>query len=368
MKSIKFSPAAFDDTAIESRIILIVSYTVTFCLFALFAAPLSAASAHVGGQPKSGNHPAQAFAEFESDAADGHNFRASSDEPTAAVGQSVAPVPDRPVQDASIIQSEGKSGGQSDTIRPIVEKINAIRRLAGLQPVELDEGLTRACRLHAQYLVANRADPKAQGMSAHTELQELPGYTAEGQKVAGTSDISWGMDVGEVVDRWMASLYHRIPFLRPNLKRIGLGYDGNIVVADVVSGIVRLNLNLDSVAYPADGQSDVPTEFGVEIPDPLPKDAPRKAGYPITLHFPFVTTITGVEAELSDSAGGQVEFHLSDPERPATSFPQQNTVCLIPIKPLAANTTYKVSIKANADGSVVRKSWSFVTREAQARK
>jgi uncharacterized protein YkwD len=351
MKSIKFLPAAFDVTAFESRILLIVSYAVTFFLFALFAAPLNAASAHVGGQPTNGNHPAQAFAEFESDAADGHNVRASEDQ-TAAVGQSVAPAPDR----------------QSDAIRPIVEKVNTIRRLAGLQPVELDESLSRACRLHAQYLVTNRADPKAQGLSAHTEVQELPGYTAEGQKVAGTSDISWGLDVGEVVDRWMASLYHRIPFLRPSLKRIGLGYEGNIVVADVVSGIVRLNLNLDSVAYPADGQSDVPTEFGVEIPDPLPKDAPRKAGYPITLHFPFVTKITDVEAELSDSAGGQVEFHLSDPERPATSFPQQNTVCLIPIKPLAANTTYKVSIKANADGSVVRKSWSFVTGEAQARK
>ena len=100
----------------------------------------------------------------------------------------------------------------------------------------------------------------------------------------------------------------------------------------------------------------------------MPKDAPRKAGYPITLLFPFRTKIAGVEAELSDSAGGKVEFHLSDPERPATSFPQQNTVCLIPVRPLAANTTYKVSIKANADGSVVRKSWSFVTRETKARK
>jgi len=246
-----------------------------------------------------------------------------------------------------------------------VEKINAIRRLAGLQPVELDEGLSRACRLHAQYLVANRADPKAQGLGAHTELQELPGYTAEGQKAAKTSNISWGTDVGGAVDLWMAGLYHRIPFLRPNLKRIGLGYEGDVVVADVISGIG--SSNLDSIAYPADGQSNVPTELGVEMPDPLPKDAPRKAGYPITLLFPFVTKIAGVEAELSDSAGSKVEFHLSDPERPATSFPQQNAVCLIPIKPLAANTTYKVSIKANVDGSVVRKSWSFVTSEVQAR-
>jgi uncharacterized protein YkwD len=353
MNSIKFSPAPFDVTVFESRILLIVSYAVTFFLF---AAPFSGASAHVGGQPSDGNHPAQAIAELETEAADGHNVRASGDM-TAAVGQSVAPVQDGPVQDAPV---------QSDATRPIVNKINEMRRLTGLQPVELDEGLSRACRLHAQYLVTNRADPKAQGLGAHTELPELPGYTAEGQKVARTANLIWGTDVGGAVDLWMAGLYHRIPFLRPNLKRIGLGYEGDVVVADVVSGVG--GFNLDSIAYPADGQSNVPTEFGVDIPDPLPKDSPRKAGYPITLMFPFVTKIAGVEAELSDSAGGKVEFHLSDPERPATSFPQQSTVCLIPIKPLAANTTYKVSIKANVDGWVVRKSWSFVTREAQAGK
>ena len=343
----KFSPAPSDVTGLESRILVIVLYAVTFVMF---AAPFNGASAHVGGEPSNGTHSDQSIAELESGPDNVDNAQAFGDT-TAAIGQSIAPAQDAPAQDAT---------------RPIVEKINAIRRLAGLQPVELDEGLSRACRLHAQYLVTNRADPKAQGLGAHVERQELPGYTAEGAKAANTSDISWGADVAGAVDLWMAGLYHRIPFLRPNLKRIGLGYEGDVVVADVVSGVG--GFNLDSIAYPADGQSNVPTEFGVDMPDPLPKDAPRKAGYPITLLFPFVTKIAGVEAELTDSAGGKVEFHLSDPERPATSFPQQSTICLIPIKPLAANTTYKVSIKANVDGWVVRKSWSFITREAQARK
>jgi len=271
---------------------------------------------------------------------------------TAALGQSTAPVQDE--------------HAPSDPALPVLDKINTIRRLAGLQPVELDEALSRACRLHAQYLVTNRADPKAQGLGAHTERQELPGYTSEGERVARTSNICWGKDVAGAIDLWMAGLSHRIPLLRPNLKRIGLGSEGDIVVADVVSGVGEFNLN--AIPYPADGQSNVSTEFGVDMPDPLPKEAPRNAGYPITLLFPFVSKIAGVEAELIDSAGTKIEFHLSDPERPATSFPQQSTICLIPTKPLAANTTYKVSIKANVDGWVVRKSWSFLTREAQIRK
>ena len=352
MNIINFSPAT-KVRVFKSRMLLTVSYSV---ILFLFGALFSEASAHLAGQRRNDNQSSQSIAERESGATGGNNSRSLGDT-TLAFGQSVATVKDQAIKDAPV---------QSDATRPVVEKINAIRKLAGIQPVELDEALSRACRLHAQYLVTNRADPKAQGLGAHTERQELPGFTAEGNKAAGASDIFWGRDIGGAVERWMAGLYHRIPILRPNLKRIGFGYEGNTVVADVVSGVV--GPNLDSVAYPADGQSDVPTEFGVEIPNPLPKDAPRKAGYPITLLFPFVTKIAVVEAALSDSAGGKVEFHLSDPENPATSFPQQNTVCLIPIKPLAPNTTYKVSIKVNADGSVVRKSWSFVTRQAQARK
>ncbi len=313
----KYSLATSDFTASGSRILLIVSYSVTFFLF---AALFNGASA-----PLTGNHGNRTV---------GRNWTSRT----------------CPVRRGSTY------GGE----------VNAIRGLAGLRAVELDEALSRACHLHARYLVTNSAHPKAQGLGAHVELEELPGYTAEGAKAASTSNIFWGRDIAGSVDLWMAGLYHRIPFLRPNLKRIGLGYEGEVVVMDVISGDV--GYDYASVAYPADGQANVPTEFGVEIPNPLPKGAPSPAGYPITLQFPLVAKVIGVEAELTDSGGAKIEFHLSDPERPATSFPQQNTICLIPTKPLAANTTYKVSIKANVDGREVRKSWSFITREEQTRK
>jgi len=333
--------------------LLTVSYSV---ILFLFGALFSEASAHLAGQRRNDNQSSQSIAERESGATGGNNSRSLGDT-TLAFGQSVATVKDQAIKDAPV---------QSDATRPVVEKINAIRKLAGIQPVELDEALSRACRLHAQYLVTNRADPKAQGLGAHTERQELPGFTAEGNKAAGASDIFWGRDIGGAVERWMAGLYHRIPILRPNLKRIGLGYQEEVVVLDVISGIV--GFDLDSVAYPSDGQANVPTEFGGDTPDPLPKGAPRQAGYPITLLFPFAAKVSGVEAELIDSAGTKIEIHLSDPERPATSFPQQSTICLIPTKPLVENTTYKVRIKADVDGREVRKSWSFLTREAPTHK
>lgn len=341
----KHSVASSDFTTLGSRILLIVSCSVTF----LFAAPCNGASAGAAGQPSNGNQSTQAIAPLCPEAAgdcEPRAFEAPTD------GQSAATVKDPPVQ--------------ADAARLIVEKINAVRGLAGLDTVDLDEALSRACRLHAQYLVTNRTHAKAQGLGAHVELEELPGYTAEGAKAANSSNIYWGSDITRSVDLWMAGLYHRIPFLRPNLKRIGLGYEAEVVVLDVISGVG--GLDLASVAYPADGQANVPTESWGDTPDPLPKDASRPVGYPITLQFPLVAKVAGVEAELIDSGGAKIEFHLSDPERPATDFPQQSTICLIPTKPLAANTSYKVSIKANVDGREVRKNWSFITREEQTRK
>jgi uncharacterized protein YkwD len=347
-KVMKFSLAPSDFTALGSRILLIVSHAVTFFLF---AALLN--GAHVAGQPSNGNQSAQAIVTLRSAGANDYDRRAFEDM-TAVVGQSATAVQDAPIQ------------SDAARLRLIVEKITAVRRLAGLQPVELDEALSRACRLHAEYLVTNRAHPKAQGLGAHVEREELPGYTAEGSKAAGTSNIFWGRDIAGSVDLWMGGLYHRIPFLRPNLKRIGLGYEGEVVVLDVISGVG--GSDMDSVAYPADGQASVPTEFGGDTPNPLPTDAPRRAGYPITLQFPLLAKVEGVQADLIDLQGAKIEFHLSDPERPATSFPQQSTICLIPTKPLAGKTTYLVSIKANVDGREVRKSWSFSTCEAQISK
>jgi hypothetical protein len=65
-------------------------------------------------------------------------------------------------------------------------------------------------------------------------------------------------------------------------------------------------------------------------------------GYPITLQFPPFDKVTDVIAKLTDATGNSVQFFLSDPEHPATSFGQFGVICLIPKQSLQAQHAYTV--------------------------
>ena len=83
----------------------------------------------------------------------------------------------------------------------------------------------------------------------------------------------------------MGTLYHRLPLLRPELKKIGIGYaesgDRNyhVVVLDTSGGLGTGFKKLPEreptkpVVFPVDNQKNVPCVFSfgsAEIPNPLP--------------------------------------------------------------------------------------------------
>ena len=182
---------------------------------------------------------------------------------------------------------------------------------------------------HANYMVQNRGTDAMAGLNAHTRRPSLPGASAAGAACAKAADLFPRVsDLGVAIDGWMAGMYHRRPMLDPQLERIGVGYarlpDGMLTAALRFENATRRNGNLP-VAYPADKQSDVPPDYGAEYPNPIPNHA--TGGYPITLQFPPFDKVTGVSAKLTDAAGNPVEFFLSDPEHPATSFGQFGVIC-----------------------------------------
>jgi hypothetical protein len=119
------------------------------------------------------------------------------------------------------------------------------------------------------------------------------------------------------------------------------------------------------VEYPAEGQKDVPLKYGAEVPNPIPDHG--SGGYPITLQFPPFDKVTDVSAKLTDAAGDPVEFLLSDPEHPATSFGQFGVICLIPKQSLQAQHAYTVRIDASWKGKPGTWTWSFSTATTQGR-
>ena len=246
-------------------------------------------------------------------------------------------------------------------------RVNAFRAAAGLPEVTLDAKLSAGCAKHAEYLLKNAGSDAIAGLAAHQEQMGLPGASREGADCGKNADIFQGVaDLDVAVDGFMAGIYHRRPVLDPGLSTIGIGTarlsDGTYIL------VLRLSAANNAsgwpIAYPADHQTAVPLEYGNEIPNPVPGGGP--AGYPITLQFPPFDKVTGVRARLRDARGRDVPIHLSDPEQPATSFPQSGVVSLIPQQRLAAGAKYTASVTATWQGKVKTWTWSFTTLELRA--
>ena len=107
---------------------------------------------------------------------------------------------------------------QREMVLATLTRVNVHRRRAGLAPVVLDSGLSPACQAHARYLLLNSNDPLTHGLGMHEEDPKLPGYTAEGQRTGKRSVVASGMPPPSAVDDWMATFYHRIPFLERRLR------------------------------------------------------------------------------------------------------------------------------------------------------
>jgi uncharacterized protein YkwD len=256
-----------------------------------------------------------------------------------------------------------------------LDKVNGIRTLAGLAPVVLDAQLTKGCAAHARYLALNLGQTATLGLGAHDEDMQLPGASEEGRKAGKASDIAIG-DHNPLhgIDAWMATLYHRVPILEPNLKSIGYGCararrQGWVTVMNITSGRDRSIPRPHAVFYPVPGQMDVPLHFpiGGEEPNPIPKDTTGKAGYPVTAFFPVAAPLKAPSGFLSDEAGKDVPVWFSSAEQPANpkhAGNQGNTVCMISKQPLRPNTTYRVVLRGQLEGQAFDKAWQFTTGSA----
>jgi len=257
-----------------------------------------------------------------------------------------------------------------------IDKINAYRRLSGISPVKADPTLSQGCQLHANYLLKNFDAALAGQIDVHDEDPKLPSFTAEGRQAARAAVVSQARGPRDPllsIDLWMASFYHRIPLLDPNLTRIGVGFANQhenewFVVIDVKSGKNRPK-EITVIRYPTDNQRGVPCIFALgapEVPNPIPMNGDsRGAGHPITVSFYAGRwAITAASARLTDGAGKEVPAWFSCPEKPAVKGGYgTNSICLIPQLPLQPNAKYTVNAAARVNGREWKRTWSFQTGE-----
>jgi uncharacterized protein YkwD len=242
----------------------------------------------------------------------------------------------------------------------MLQQVNEYRKAAGLPAVELDPALSKGCEAHAAYLVRNAGKADLAGLGVHDEKPDRPGFTKAGQRAARESVVAVGTAAGEDVDLWMGTFYHRLPFLDPDLKRIGFGAAGARASRSAVLDIAGRGLTVP-LLYPVDKQTDVPTLYEAhEIPSPVPEG--KQAGYPVTVMFPHGRFVDNASATLTDAAGKTVDIWLLPPDASdARSAKQPDLIGVFAKEELQPETTYIVTVKATVAGEAWSKTWSFTT-------
>lgn len=254
-----------------------------------------------------------------------------------------------------------------------LQRVNQLRRIAGLAPMSYSAQLGAAAGGHARYLAAN---PDQADRNAHGETAGTTGYfgATPGQRVTfygyagGSSEVIHFTDKAEeAVDGWMDTLYHRLALIHPGNTEMGYGL--------AVSGTGRYNVVEAGpareapgavVPWPAAGQTGVPTGWdGGEVPNPfrLYSGVKGPVGYTITLTFGDRVRSLTLDSYRLTGPEGQVKVMAFDP---AVDDELTDTVSLIPYAPLTPGATYTVTMagQVDSDGKGLKpysRTWSFTT-------
>ena len=260
-----------------------------------------------------------------------------------------------------VLSQVGSSSRENTTA---LRLLNKARKDAGLDTVTISASLSRDCYNHAKYLVFNRNDSATQGLSGHKEYASLKGYSKEGEKAGRRSVIAFEK-TDRAINEFLASFYHRIPLLQPNLKEIGIAFyeenDYVVSLIDCASGTAGQK-SIEVVFYPGVNQRNIRLNMANELPNPA--GLPGQFGFPVTIYFTKAQVIKNVKFKLTDKYNRIIDCYISTPENPATFFTQWNTVCAIPKKPLAPDSKYFVSLTCLVNNVEFNKIYSFVTERS----
>jgi uncharacterized protein YkwD len=269
-------------------------------------------------------------------------------------------------------------------------QLNAYRALAGLSPVALDSASSVGCATHLQYLICAAAAGGGNGYLEHTETG-YPACATDGGAQAGVeSDLAWGesesnrqvvgQSLGQAVDDWINSLYHRTPLLDPGLTKVGAASAQGYSCLDYgATGNTTSVRALSPVLFPPNGTTDVPENFvGNEDPcptaptDPLSAASCPDAGFIVTANWYGWGTVGGAaitavsSATLTDTDIGAavplLTFYADNVSGhdPAPGY-VHDEIALVPEASLAPNHTFTVTLDATISGQTAAVSWSFTT-------
>lgn len=284
--------------------------------------------------------------------------------------------------------------------------LNNIRTQAGLNPLTLNNTLTKSATNHAIYIYAH----KVSGHYQDKNKKYFTGYAPVDRAVyvgypslTVLENVSDGQaSYKESIDGLMSAIYHRFGFLSLKIDEIGFADRGGFYTYNMGNSKVRelcetnfeikgtyykpcankskmvpkddfdnANTLLQSqlneiVLYPVAFQKDVQTVFYEESPDPLPDMS--ISGYPVSVQFNdlLVKEVKFESFKLYQNCQDEVVRtrilnKQSDPNKMFTA----HEFALFPLDRLKFGTRYCVDFKYRQKGEIKAISWSFDTENLE---
>ncbi|MGB9109760.1 MAG: CAP domain-containing protein [Telluria sp.] len=254
--------------------------------------------------------------------------------------------------------------------------INYRRAQAGVGALARNNMLDRAAQAHSDYqrmnnTVTHDEDPAKPGYTGATveARVQAAGYTlvrdyASGEIIAATANSS-GFYMAEQL---VTAIYHRFVMFEPLFKDMGAGAatgtDKYTYFTANLGATRGYSAGLPShtiMSWPVNGQTGVETTFASDYEEPDPVPDRNEVGYPISIHANLTETVAVQSFTVQARGGANLPTRLlvkgQDPNTSMTSV-----AAIVPLSPLAANTTYDVSFIGTVSGAAVSKTWSFTTK------
>lgn len=256
--------------------------------------------------------------------------------------------------------------------------INYRRSQVGLASLARNSLIDQAALGHSEYLRTNNT-------VSHDQLAGKPGFTgarlgdrlaqagyvinernsyAYGEVIAGAANNS-GFYLAEEL---ITAIYHRFVIFEPIFKEGGTG----AVVSPSGYSYFTADFAANNgygpglqagqiVTYPVSGQTKVATSFSSdnESPDPVPNQ--DIVGYPISVHA-NINGMLSVTSFTVRQRGAASDLTVRLLKKDIDAQTPESAASIIPLAPLAANTTYDVSFSGRLNGAAVARNWSFTTR------
>jgi hypothetical protein len=161
------------------------------------------------------------------------------------------------------------------------------------------------------------------------------------------------------VDKWVDSVWHRIPILSPWVSDGGYGRSGACDTMDF--GWLKAPGDEPPAMYPFGGQTGVPRSWDGATESPALPVPPKgwPSGYPIML---YGTELQISTHKLFDDTGAEVEHIYLAPGDAASMGILRNEFALYANAPLKKATTYRVLFEGTRKGEAFKVDWTFTTR------